>query len=104
MEYHGVAEAYTHLRPTEGRRVMDEERTRILEEIGRIIGTDLPLAETIQALKDENERLKEAVEWAAAEMRNGDNRWFETSRPGEKYYDWFVRELRFRAGMEGENP
>jgi len=41
------------------------------------------------------------VEWAAAEMLTGDNRWFETSRPGEKYYDWFVRELRLRAGMEG---
>jgi thymidine phosphorylase len=80
---------------------MDEERARILEEIGRVIGKGMPIVETIQALKDENERLKEAVEWAAAEMLTGDNRWFETSRPGEKYYDWFVRELRLRAGMEG---
>jgi hypothetical protein len=52
-------------------------------------------------MKDENQRLKEAVEWAAVEMLNGNNRWFETSQPGEKYYDWFVRELRRRAGMEG---
>ena len=80
---------------------MDEERARMLEEIGRVLGKNRPIVETIQALKDENERLKEAVEWAAAEMLTGDNRWFETSRPGEKYYDWFVRELRFRAGMEG---
>jgi len=80
---------------------MDEERARMLEEIGRVLGKNMPIVETIQALKDENERLKEAVEWAAAEMLTGDNRWFETSRPGEKYYDWFVRELRLRAGMEG---
>jgi hypothetical protein len=80
---------------------MDEEMTRILEEIGRIIGKNMPIIETIQTLKDENERLKGAMEWAAAEMLNGNNRWFETSRPGEKYYDWFARELRFRAGIEG---
>ena len=79
---------------------MDEERTRILEEIGRIIGKDMPIVETIKTLKDENERLKEATEWAAAEMLNGNNRWFDTSRPGEKYRTRFARELRFRAGIE----
>lgn len=65
---------------------MDEAKARVLEE-------------TIQELKNENARLKEALEWAADEMLNGTNRWFETSRPGERYYDWFVRELRYRAGV-----
>lgn len=51
----------------------------------------------LQALEEENGRLKGALEWAADEMQNGNGRWFETSEPGEKYYDWFVRELRRRA-------
>ena len=80
---------------------MDEDGARILEEIRRVIGKDAPIPETVRAMKEENQRLREAIEWAASEMVNGDNRWFETSQPGEKYYDWFVRELRFRAGMEG---
>jgi hypothetical protein len=87
--------------PPKEEKTMEEVKARILEEIGRIIGKDEPILETIQTMKDENQRLKEAVEWAAVEMLNGNNRWFETSQPGEKYYDWFVRELRRRAGMEG---
>jgi len=84
---------------------MDESRDRILEDIAGIIGKDAPIVETIRAMKDANARLRTAVEWASDEMRNGNNRWFETSRPGEKYYDWFVRELLIKAGLkapEGE--
>jgi hypothetical protein len=78
---------------------MNDAGNRILDEITGILGTDAPIVETIQAMKDTNARLRKAVEWASEEMRNGNNRWFETSRPGEKYYDWFVRELLARAGL-----
>ncbi|MEW6718948.1 MAG: hypothetical protein AB1346_00705 [Thermodesulfobacteriota bacterium] len=70
--------------------MMDQAKDRMLEEIN--------------ALKDENRRLKEALEWAAEEMQVGNTRWYESSEPGEKYYDWFVRELRLRAGIEGPKP
>jgi hypothetical protein len=36
----------------------------------------------MQALKEENRRLKEALEWAAEEMQTGTSRWFESSEPG----------------------
>ncbi len=61
-------------------------------------------ATAMQALKEENRRLKEALEWATEEMQTGTSRWFETSQPGEKYYDWFVRELRRRAAHGAEAP
>jgi hypothetical protein len=83
---------------------MDDSGNRIIEEIGRILGKDEAIVETVRAMKDENLRLKEAVEWAVHEMVHGDSRWFETSEPGEKYYDWFVRELRGRAGMPEPGP
>jgi len=65
---------------------------------------DEATAAEIQALKEENRRLKEALEWAAEEMQTGTSRWFESSEPGEKYYDWFVRELRRRASEGAEAP
>jgi len=79
---------------------MADAGNRILEEIAGILGKDAPIVETIRAMKDTNVRLRQAVEWATEEMQNGNNRWFETSRPGEKYYDWFVRELLVRAGLK----
>lgn len=62
---------------------------------------DEATAAAMEELKEENRRLKEALEWAAHEMVNGDGRWFENSEPGEKYYDWFVREMRRRAKAGG---
>lgn len=64
---------------------MDETKARMTEEI--------------QALKEENRRLREALEWAAHEMQVGGSRWSESCEPGERYYDWFVRVLRDRAGL-----
>jgi len=55
----------------------------------------------VLALEDENRRLREALEWAVEEMQTGNSRWFESSEPGERYYDWFARELRTRAGLPG---
>lgn len=43
--------------------MIDEETMmRMLEGIGKIIGEDAPIVSTVQGLKDENTRLRKALE------------------------------------------